>query len=334
MGAQEPLDIRTIFQIHYKISFTTESFKIPIEFLPKQYIDGSLRIAGEKRCRLSYRDLKGRGGYGNIYLANRIDSSGSTQDVCIKVPHSTSHSLCPEAIIQWLAHVSLSQAGIHGAVPRVYDIFQYVGETRFSMTYIRGVSSIDYILASPDPGTTLLHILTQVAAVLAFLEERIHLDHRDLKADNIRIRPEPIRYSLQIGGAMWQIRAPFQVVLLDFGFSCLGNTEHIAVVNLTCGILPQIDPCPKEGRDLFQLISSLWSIREIRSVIDKDIAAHIELLLSYRNKPYTNLITRTIDIHWIYLLVSDYHFKHEALHPVSLLQNLRIKYPQLNIQKE
>jgi serine/threonine protein kinase len=333
MGGQEPIDMESVFDIQYTLPFTTEGFKIPLNLLPKQYIDGSLRNGSKKRCTIIYRDLKGRGGYGNIFLAKRVDSSGSEYDVCVKVSHTTSHSLCPEAIIQWLAYSSFAAAGILGAIPRVYDIFQYVGETRFSMSFINGISSIEYILSSPTPGETLLQILAQTSALLAFLEETIHLDHRDLKADNIWIRREPITYTLTIGGASWHITAPFQVVLLDFGFSCLGSSENSAVVSLSCGILPLVDPCPKEGRDLFQLISSLWSIPQIRGLIDSELTSEIELLLSYRNKPYTKLITRTGDIQWVYLLVSEYKFNHPPLHPLSLLDRLRIKYPQLNIQK-
>jgi serine/threonine protein kinase len=233
-----------------------------------------------------------------------------------------------------MADSSLAAAGVVGAVPKVYDIFQYAGETRFSMSFIQGLNSIDYILSAKDPNITLLQILAQTALLLAFLEETIHLDHRDLKADNLLIRAEPVSYSVSIGGVRWSIAAPFQVVLLDFGFSCLGNQENTAVVSLSYGILPLVDPCPKEGRDLFQLISSLWSLPPIRTAIDASLGSDIQTILSYKSKPYTNIMTKTADIHWIYLLVSDYRFKHPPLHPISLLDTLRIKYPQLKIQKE
>jgi hypothetical protein len=124
------------------------------------------------------------------------------------------------------------------------------------------------------------------------------------------------------------------VVILDFGFSCLGNAEGIAVVSLSDGILPRLDPCPKEGRDLFQLISSLWSVQQIRSVIGPSLSADIELLLSYRNKSYMNLITKTMEQRWVYILVSDDAFKHPPLHPISLLEFLSIKYPHLSILSE
>lgn len=334
MGSTEPLDLLDPFQIPIKVKINTNDFTISPTLLPKQYIDDSIRVSGKIRCMIRYVHLVNRGGYGNILLADRIDLSGNTQQVCVKAPHTPTFSVCPEAIIQWMASNALIGAGVIGAIPLVHDIFQYVGETRFSMDFVKGPSSIDYILASATPEKTLLEVLVQTSILLGFLEEAIHLDHRDLKADNIWIRHEPIDYSVTISGRTWKYKAPFQVVLLDFGFSCLGDSEGVAVVSLSDGILPRIDPCPKEGRDLFQLISSIWSLPQIRERIGATLGADIELLLSYKNKPYINLVRKTLDINWVYLLVSDLEFNHAPLHPISLLQMIRIKYPQLNIQCE
>jgi len=286
------------------------------------------------RCSILYKSLQNRGGYGSIYLAHRKDCSGAVQEVCVKIPHTKGFSLCPEALIQYSVSNILEAHGIYGAVPRVFDIFQYAGETRFSMSFIKGLRSIEYIINSTNPELSFLQFISQVALLLAFLEEKLHFDHRDLKADNIWIRPDPISYRLAIGGKTWTVHAPFQVVLLDFGFSCIGNPEGIAVVSLSDGILPRIDPCPKEGRDLFQLISSLWSVQEIRSIIGPSLSIDINLLLSYRNKSYISLITKTLEQQWVYILVSDYSFKHPPLHPISLLQFLSIKYPQISIVSE
>jgi len=255
----------------------------------------------------------------------RTDGSGSVL-CCVKVPHNAAFSLCPEAIIQWITSDILIRAGIHGAVPPVYDIFQYAGETRFSMKFIKGVRSIEWILQSDNPEETLIQILAQVIFIMGYLEEQIHLDHRDLKGDNIWIHTVPIDYTLTIGGRPWRIRSPFQVVILDFGFSCLGASDGNAIVSLSDGILPEIDPCPKQGRDLFQLIASLWSIPEIRSKMGSSIQTDIEQLLSYKNKPYAALVKKSSQTHWIYLLVSDPHFQYSLLHPLSLLRAFSIKY--------
>jgi serine/threonine protein kinase len=306
---------------------------IDIESLPKQYINGAIRIGEAARCTIQYKTIQNRGGYGSIYLANRKDCSG-TQEICVKIPHEKGFSLCPEAIIQCIVFHTLEAAKIRGAVPRVFDIFQYAGETRFSMSFIQGQRAIDYIIASATPEITLLQYVAQVALLLGFLEHTVHFDHRDLKADNTWIRCEPIDYRVCIGQTTWHVAAPFQVVLLDFGFSCLGNADGYAAVSLSDGILPRVDPCPKEGRDLFQLISSLWSVPQIRALIGRQLSGDIELLLSYKNRPYSGLITKTLELQWVYLLVSDFAFKHPPLHPIALLEMLSIKYPQLCIHSE
>lgn len=333
MGSSEPLDLQ-VFQIPIKIYTKTNEFAVPVSALPKQYIDSSVRASTGIRCTLHYGKQVNRGGYGKILLASRTDLSGNSQQVCVKAPHIPTFSLCAEAIIQWIASKALIETGIQGAIPTVHDIFQYAGETRFSMSYVKGVSCVDYILSSPVPEHALIQLLAQVSILLGFLEETIRLDHRDLKADNIWIRGEPVSYSVRLGGKLWTCKAPFQVVLLDFGFSCLGNEEGAAVVSLSDGILPRVDPCPKEGRDLFQLLSSLWSLPQIRNAMTVPLIAEVELLLSYRNKPYSNLVRKTLDTSWVYLLVSDTEFHHPPLHPLSLLEFIRIKYRHITIQCE
>ena len=329
MGSDTRVDLYTPFQILREIRICQADFKLPLAILPRQFIQGEIRLnSGETRCTLLYGKMENHGGYGKIILANRqARIKGAAQgSCCVKLPYDTAYSLVPEAILQHIASERLVQAGIHGAIPRVHDIFQYAGETRFSMDFIDGTSSVQLLLESPTPDLVLLQILAQVTLLLGFLEEQVRLDHRDLKVDNLWIRSRPIEYRLQVGGEAWHVVAPFQVVLLDFGFSCLGNADGQAAVSLSDGILPLIDPCPKEGRDLFQLIASIWSIPQIRTRIGAAIQADIELLLSYKDKSYTKLVKQTTQSHWIYLAVSEAAFRHPPLHPLSLLRAMSIKY--------
>jgi serine/threonine protein kinase len=322
----DPIDLSGLLQIPIKLRLNQEDLKIPIELLPKQYIDGTIRTTGSTRCKLIYGRIQNRGGYGSICLAERVVADRSHR-VCVKVPHKSSFTLFPEAIIQWHASRMLEAAGIIDAIPPVYDIFQYAGETRFSMKFMEGMSCIDFIQASSSPARTLLEVLAQVSLLLAYLETTIYLDHRDMNAANIWVRPVETNYDLVVKGKRYSVSAPFQVVILDFGFSCLGSEETgNAVVSLSDGILPRIDPCPKEGRDLFQLISSIWSFPHIRYLMDESTQKMIETLLSYRNRPYASLVKETTETRWVYLLVSDSAFRHPPLHPLSLLELFRLKY--------
>ena len=318
-----PIDLMPPFQIQQRVVLNT-NINIPVSLLPKQYIDGRIMSGKEKRCDIIYKKRVNRGGYGNITKIVRIPSLG---ELCIKSPHKSDFSLCPEAILQWLASQALKTAGIHGAVPHIYDIFQYAGETRFSMDFIDGVSAVQAVIDAVNPDTMWLQILGQVSLILGFLEEKIHLDHRDLKADNLWVRQVPVNYKLTVGGVNWRLEAPFQVVILDFGFACLGDSEGNAVISLSDGILPRIDPCPKEGRDLFQLVASMWSIPTIRAGFSDEVKQAMQALLAHRESSYLDLVLKNLQTHWIYLAVSDSAFRHPPLHPATLLLKLSRDWP-------
>ena len=318
------------FQIPRTVSLEQSEFFLDIDVLPKQYIDGGIRPAApasaqqqkqQTRCTIVYGSVLAHGRNGRILYAAR--TPGKKEAICVKQPIEAEMSLCAEALIQWICSRALEAAGIYGAIPAVHDIFQYAGETRFSMDFIEGVSAVDALLVSAEPDAMWLQILAQTALILGYLEEHVRLDHRDLKANNLWIRPRPVNYSLSVGGTQWIVTAPFQVVILDFGFSCIGDDSGNAVVSLSDGVIPKIDPCPKEGRDLFQLVASMWSVQEVRARIGAHVAEDIELLLRNRAASYIDMVKDTARSHWwVYLTVSHHRFRHPPLHPFSLLQKL------------
>lgn len=319
------------FQIEHTVVLN-KNIDIPIAALPKQYIDGRVMTGKTTRCTLQYGQRLDKGGHGIITKIKRTPAVENP--LCVKSPHKSSYSLCPEAILQWITSKVLREAGIYGAVPHIYDIFQFAGETRFTMDFIEGVSAVQAVLEADDPDSVWLQILAQVSLILGFLEETIFLDHRDLKADNLWIRPTPINYSLKLGGTTWRLSAPFQVVILDFGFACLGDSTGNAVVSLSDGIVPRIDPCPKEGRDLFQLIASMWSIPAIRLRASKAVQAAIDSLLINKSASFIDFVHQNLHTHWIYLAVSDVAFRHPPLHPVALLLKLKQGWPAIKLYQE
>jgi serine/threonine protein kinase len=319
------------FQVNCSVHFT-QGINIPVDVLPRQYIDGKVRAKDALRCSIKYGQKMTGGGYGHITKIERTPLVGT--ELCVKSPHNSAFSLTPEAILQWHASQTLRSAGIMGAIPHVYDIFQFVGETRFTMDYIRGKSAVEAVGTAENPDAMWLQILAQVSLILGYLEEHIRLDHRDLKADNLWIRPIPIDYSITVGAKKWRLRAPFQVVVLDFGFACLGNEEGNAIVSLSDGIVPKIDPCPKEGRDLFQLIASMWSIPAIRYKASKEVNEAMEKLLAHKKSSYIDIVTQNLQTHWIYLAVSDSRFRHPPLHPVSLLLKLSNDWKEVGLYQE
>lgn len=328
------IDLRAPFGIPLEIELTQDQISIPLRFLPKEYITGEIRecteAGGAKRCSISYKEITHRGGYGIIQKVDRSSAQG-IEHRCIKRANPAGLSLTAEAILQWIARRTLDSLGAPAAVPQVYDIYQYVNETRFTMEFIDGVSAVDSILTATDPNSRLLSILVQSALLLGVLEEHLNLDHRDLKADNLWVRklPAPFDYTVTIGGTTWNFQDIYQVVLLDFGFACIGDCNGTAVVNLSDGVLPPLDPCPKEGRDLFQLLVSLWSLPAIRQSISPRLAEFIVQSLRYRGATYDKLVESAKGSRWSYLAVSDPKFQHPPLHPRNLLEKLRVLCPTL-----
>ena len=318
------------FDIAHSIDFS-KGLSIPIDSIPRQHIDGKIRIGKKVRCEIRYGLLENKGGHGNI---SKVVRSPGPQTLCVKSPHNPSYSLLPEAVVQLYASESLRAAGIVGAIPHIYDIFQYAGETRFSMDFIEGKSAVEAVKTSSEPDKTWLQILAQVSLLLGYLEETIHLDHRDLKADNLWIRNTPIEYYLTVEGVRWHLKAPFQVVILDFGFGCIGDTSGNAIISLSDGILPKIDPCPKEGRDLFQLLASMWSIPTIRARASTEVQDAMDALLVHKNGSYETLVKKTTTTHWIYWAVSDRKFRHPLLHPATLLVKLSEEWKETDLYRE
>jgi len=207
------------------------------------------------------------------------------------------------------------------------------------MDYVRGKSLVEFLLAPAIAPTThavrFLQALSQITLLLAYLEQTIRFDHRDLKVDNIWIREDiPVEYIVPLDPLVpnlqktsWKLVAPFQVVLLDFGFSCLGNEKGVAVVSLSDDVLPIKDRCPKEGRDLFQFLVSLWSIESVRKGQGPEIHTFIEQLLSYKGTTFSTLLKKE-SFHWTYLTVSDPLFQYPPLHPSTFLEEL-VKIPAL-----
>jgi serine/threonine protein kinase len=331
------LDLDFAFQIPIKIDMTQSDFSVHPDLLPTLKVDGRLVPATGSppapRAWLDVGKVTNEGNYGQIKRATRRQPSSSGEptaatEVRIKSPLNDS-SLVPEALLQWLASETLERAGIVGAVPRVFDIYKDVtGSTRFSMEYIRGCSAAEAMLKTQNPDRIWWQILAQVALLLGYLEEHMFLDHRDLKADNIWIRTgTPVDYTLKVRGHMWRVKAPFQAVILDFGFACIGDAERQARVSLKDSELPLLDPCPKEGRDLFQFLATSWGIPELRGRVSSAFAEDIEELLSHRGTAF-GAIARAAGAaapYWVNFLVDEAGFRYPPLHPVNLLEKLSLK---------
>jgi len=152
-----------------------------------------------------------------------------------------------------------------------------------------------------------------------------------MKMTNLWIRKKPVSYIFtdSCTGLTWHTAAPFQVVLLDFGFACIGGDNGFAAVSVAHDIFPKLDPCPKEGRDMFQFIISMWSLKEVRDKLPANVHSWVEELLKYKSISYSDVSQKVKHSGWSYLVVSDSAFHHPPMHPLSLLRQLNGLCPSI-----
>lgn len=318
--------------IFHEISFKSDKeIQLNPREIPHQHPSGVLiDTRGSSFAKIEYKTTFFEGGYGVLYKCVRKDiSSNILQTAIVKSPLNDSTNLDGEALIQWLAWNTMKEYGLQSAIPEVYDIFVRKNRICFSMEYIDGDFPHTVLAESKNPDLFFFQMLTQIALLCLLLEKNILLDHRDLKANNVYIRNIPIHYSFQFAGFRYSLKAPFQVVILDFGFSCLGNSKGTSAINLGEAQLPQSDPCPKEGRDLFHFVTSFWSIPSIRNSMKKETQIEIDSLLIDEQHNYNKLTRNHSQIDWVYVLTGDSKFRFPQLAPCNLIQTLSERHPDI-----
>lgn len=281
------------------------------------------------RAHLYLKQIVNSGSFGDIRLGRR-EEGDDKRDVYIKSPRMDVMNLQTEALLQYCAHQCLTGHSIPWAVPKVYDIFRYQNKIHFSMEKMEGIFLDAWFQKSKQPDVDFFLMMAQLSILLCLLHQCIGLDHRDLKADNLLLSPHGCRLQFQYGARTYTLDSPFQVHILDFGFACLGNStvdSSFAFVNLGDGVLPAIDPCPKEGRDLFQFLLSLLCVKTIRSALSSSCMKSIE---SWTGPKFISMAQKmSEDTSWIYLLTSGPEFTSPKSTPYSVLRDIVLLAPEL-----
>jgi serine/threonine protein kinase len=318
------------FHIYKKIQFTSnKSIYLSMDEIPKLTGKGELVDCYRKPfAKLIPFSVEYEGGYGTLIKGERIDCSGMKQTIIIKEPKGILH-LGSEALIQWYARKALGVYGLETAIPKVFDIFSKQDMVCFTMEFISGCFPYEYLEKSLSPDITFLQIIAQVAILCWILQKEILLDHRDLKANNIYIRKKPIKYEIQMENKIYHLSCGFQVVLLDFGFACLGSKKRMSKINIAENALSPFDPCPKFGRDMFHLLTSLWSIPSIRDKMTESTRKEIDSWLVYESIDYSKLVRKYNHTDWVYVLTGMPGFSYLALDSLSLLETIHKKFPDV-----
>jgi serine/threonine protein kinase len=284
--------------------------------------------SGEVRCSLQPTNRIGRGGHGVLteYIRN-----GTL--VLLKTSHVEDQSVRIEAFVQWLAHKIFKQLNLGIRIPPVLDIVLLPDDTEgFTMVeYTEAQLASRWILTSTSFEKDFFHLLIQVAILLQILEDALNLDHRDVKADNLLIleQPSSLSYICSKNKTRYTVHSPFTVAIVDFGFACLGDDDKITEVDAGEGTLPPLDPCPKDGRDLFHLLVSLYGIDAFRKRLTPRLVEAFTEWLTVQNKSCDSLAKKWSHSEWIYLLTSRKQFLHPACTPRAVIEKIMSFEPSL-----
>jgi serine/threonine protein kinase len=198
--------------------------------------------------------------YSRIELGSRTHE-GRVHDVFLKSPLIPGKSLLYEACIQQIVRDSLDRGGFAKGAPRVHDVFRLLdGSVCFSMDLVENARPLSALLQDASDLTPLiLDVLLNLTAMLAHLETDIGMNHRDLKPSNLLVEiHEPRTRLLTVHGTGHRILSSYTITLIDFGFSCIGDSTTQRADLAIGDVYGVADPCPKRGRDLFMFLAFLY----------------------------------------------------------------------------
>jgi len=291
-------------------------------------------ILSSKLSRYSDFSIVLSGSFGTIYLVYR-ENRGKEEYVFLKTCPIHPTILLKEGILQSIAYSVLSYYNFPKAVPRVLDIVKHptLGivlaiernpNARLFADYLK--TNVHWGIPSKLNDTLFLSVLTQIATYLAILEVELGMNHRDLTGTNVlMVAPTiPVHQSVTLGSNTWMLHYTHQTILIDFGFACIGTSDGKQTVSAG-EFLPTADFCPKQGRDLFLFLSSVWDVELFRSSLTEPVKQLFHKWL--HDKTSTNwanwLITSAkTNLKSIYLLTNSEKFTSVSCSPLQILKDI------------
>lgn len=281
------------------------------------------------------------GKFGVVYLVYR-ENDTDTGYIFLKTSPNHPSALLIEGLLQAIAHRVLREYGFPKAIPRVLEIVKHpdygivLGLERNPGAQLLA----DYFKSQVQWGSPSIHndhivcsVLAQVATYLAILEATIGMNHRDLTGTNVLmvLPSQPIHQTVSVGAFQWTIHASQQAILIDFGFACIGKEDGQMIVSAG-ELLPQIDFCPKEGRDLFLFCASLWNIPIFRESLTPMCKSLFEIWLQDTSSTKWSKWLATssqTNLMGMYLLTNAGHFRSSTCDPLQVLADISKAYPTL-----
>jgi hypothetical protein len=276
----------------------------------------------------------GTGTYGSIDM---VLCNG--RDVLIRKFGRAGESLFCEACFQVAARQTLEQHGLEDAISRVTDI---VKKDRHAVGFVMepflNVDTVSHVFSElkddlrPD---LIASCLAQIALILWILETTLGLNHRDLKGDNILLsskRSASRRIDISHCNIDVTVRSLIDVHIVDFGFACTGRgTIEGGSDVVASDYFPCTDPCPKRGRDMFQLCTFLYMSPRVRGRLGPALTRLFEKWLTLPGKDFPAFLRTKAetDTDWIYFLLSSSRFHADVCEPLSILLDIAAAFPNI-----
>lgn len=285
---------------------------ISLSLLPSCDIRGKVTDSSGVLFTLKPVKSLGSGTFGMVDMF-LCEQGGVKKHVAIKRPKHPSINLLTEALFQWKLHNDLKPYGLSFCIPKVNKIFTYkpTNDVWFSMTpYEPNLLSAWCLRNLRRDGKAFAMIILQIALVLEVIEEVLRIDHRDLKVNNMLVIDEPVNINISFKDIKQKFIFPFKIVFLDFGFACLG--KEIDIKNEA-----PIDFCPKEGRDMFQILVSIWRIDTLRNILEDVWGSWIRSKIG----KYSSLAEGASDLTWMYAVTDNTEFRAPLCSPRLLIKD-------------
>ena len=269
--------------------------------------------------RLSPVEKLGEGTFGKVDSFKCVYKDTEREAiVAIKRPKYPEVDLFMEALFQWRVHDCLEEYGLGFSIPQVYNIikFKQSGDIWFSMkSYKAALLSAWCLQNIKKDGKLFTLLLLQISLVLEVMENILQVDHRDLKVNNIMVVDEKCEIDV---GKVKKLVFPFHIVFIDFGYACAGKLIDMK----TSDGIPPIDMCPKEGRDMFQILVSLWRIQGLREILEQRWGTWIRARIdsAFPQNSYTRLAESAVDLNWLYSVTENTLFRAPLCAPSVIIK--------------
>jgi serine/threonine protein kinase len=305
------------------INININSLSVNINDLRKNILHEDVKgflvnVNKEKRCLIEYIKEYYRGGYGKLYLVKRTTS---ISEFClVKIPIYKDSDLLTEAILQFMSYKTLEGLKLEYMLAKIYDVYTKNSIVHFSMELKNGIFFKEFIEESKNPERDFIDSFIQICIALYYLEKLLCLDHRDLHYTNLLIIKKPTKIDIRINDKHYMLNTDFHICILDFGFACTGlNTTCINASDKTFNINTI---CMKPGRDIFQLLASIWCIKEIRNKMSSRFCDLINSFYKYNEYDYSVLLKDETKASWSYIITNKNNFVFPPLVPENLLETL------------